>query len=213
MPDAPGPRILRIRPEDSCTWGAAVVESAAALALGGIVVLPAEGLYGYHVRPDRPDALGRLHEVKPREAGRGWILLVDDPRALDRWDPPPHAALRALAARYWPGALTLVVPAPDPIPASLKAADGTVAIRCPGSAFLRDIVRASGGGLVTTSANRPGEPAPARIEDAALEGVALAVDAGALSGRPSTLATVDGSTVRVLREGSVVLADIGGDET
>jgi tRNA threonylcarbamoyl adenosine modification protein (Sua5/YciO/YrdC/YwlC family) len=189
------------------------VESAAALALGEIVVLPAEGLYGYHVRPDRPEALRRLHAVKPREAGRGWILLVDDPGALDHWTPPPHAALRALAARHWPGALTLVAPAPDSIPSALRASDGTVAVRCPGNAFLRDVVRASGGALLTTSANRPGEPAPARIEDAALAGVALAVDAGTLSGRPSTLATVDGSTVRVLREGSVVLADIGGDET
>lgn len=213
MPDAPGPRLLRLRPDDPCTWGRAVVESAAALAFGGIVVLPAEGLYGYHVRPDRPDALRRLHDVKPREAGRGWILLVDDPRALDEWVPRPSATLRALAARHWPGALTLVAPAPDSIPAALRASDGTVAIRCPGNAFLRDVVRASGGALLTTSANRPGEPAPARIEDAALEGVALAVDAGALSGRPSTLATVDGSTVRVLREGSVVPADLGGDET
>ncbi|HSQ58839.1 MAG TPA: Sua5/YciO/YrdC/YwlC family protein, partial [Acidobacteriota bacterium] len=76
-----------------------------------------------------------------------------------------------------------------------------------------DVVRASGGVLLTTSANRPGEPPPARIEDAALEGVALAVDAGGLSGLPSTLATVVGSTVKVLREGSVVLADLGGDET
>ncbi|HSQ61226.1 MAG TPA: Sua5/YciO/YrdC/YwlC family protein, partial [Acidobacteriota bacterium] len=132
-----GPRLLRIRPDDSCTWGAAVVESAAALATGAIVVLPAEGLYGYHLRPDRPEALERLGKVKPREAGRGWILLVDDPGALERWEPAPPAALRALAARHWPGALTLVAPAPGSVPPSLTASDGTIAVRCPGSASPR----------------------------------------------------------------------------
>jgi tRNA threonylcarbamoyl adenosine modification protein (Sua5/YciO/YrdC/YwlC family) len=189
------------------------VESTAALARGEIVVLPAEGLYGYHARTDRPEALALLHELKPREPGRGWILLVDDPRALDRWEPEPPEVLRALAARHWPGALTLVVPAPSWVPAALRASDGSVAVRCPGSAFLRDVIRASGGSLLSTSANRPGGKAPSRIEDAALERIALAVDGGGLSGLPSTLAGVDGSTVRIHRQGALVLAALGGDET
>jgi L-threonylcarbamoyladenylate synthase len=209
----PEPRLLRIRPEDPASWAETVDDVAAALGGGEVVVLPAEGLYGYHARADRPDALKRLDNLKPREAGRGWIVLLDDPRALERFEPPPPPAALRLAAFHWPGALTLVVSAPDWIPPVLRATDGTVAVRCPGNAFLRDVVRAAGGALISTSANRPGEAPPATLAAAALHGVPLAVDAGGLSGMPSTLAGVDGSTVRVLRQGAVALAEPGGNET
>ncbi len=180
-----------------------MAEAAAVLARGEIAVLPAEGLYGYHVRADLPRALERLQSIKPRAGGRGWILLLAEPRLPAAWGPPLERRAAALAAAHWPGPLTLVVPAPPGLPPELQAEDRTVAVRCPGSEFLRALLAAAGAPLVSTSANRPGEAPPARLDECALAGVALAVDGGTLSGLPSTLVQVDGSTVRVLRSGAL----------
>jgi len=208
------PPVLRINLEDPASWAHARDEAAARLADGEIALLPAEGLYGYHVRADRPAGLERLRALKPRdEAKKGWVLLLDDPHALGRWDITVPARALELAERHWPGALTIVLQASTSIPEALRAADGTAAVRCPGSPFLREVVRASGGLLVSTSANRPGGAPPARLADAALAGASIAVDGGDLGGVPSTLVRVDGSTVAVLRTGAVGLADIGGDHT
>ena len=89
-------------------------------------------------------------------------------------------------------------------------ADGTVALRCPGSAFLRAVVADAGGIVLSTSANAPGEPPRIRPEGAIAEGADLVVDQGALSGAPSTVVAIEGDVVRVLREGAVHL---GGRRT
>lgn len=180
-----------------------MAESAADLARGEIVLLPAEGLYGFHVRADLPHALAHLHAIKPRERGRGWIVLLAEPRLPTAWRSALEGKAAALAAAHWPGALTIVIPAEAGVPPELKAGSGTIAFRCPGSEFLRAVVAASGGPLVTTSANRPGESPPATFDSCDLEGVVLAVDGGPLSGLPSTVVRVDGSTVQVLRSGAV----------
>jgi L-threonylcarbamoyladenylate synthase len=188
------------RPE---SWRAALLEAAAVLARGEIAILPAEGLYGFHVRPDLRQGLSRLQAVKPRERGRGWILLLAEPGLPPAWDASLEGRAAALAAAHWPGPLTLVLPAPPGLPPDLVAEDRTVAVRCPGSEFLRGVAVAAGGLLVSTSANRPGGHAPAAVGECARDGVALVVDGGALSGLPSTVVRVDGSTVKVLRSGAL----------
>lgn len=182
-----------------------MTRAVAVIGAGGLAVLPAEGLYGFHVRPDRPAALERLRALKPREEGRGWIGLLDEPGALQRFAAAPAHRAVALAQEFWPGALTLVVAASPEVPVALWAADGSVALRCPGSDFLRAIARASDGFLISTSANAPGAPPPARIEDLVAAKVDLIVDAGPLSGVPSTIVRVSGDDVRMLREGAVIL--------
>lgn len=200
-PPPPSPPTLTIAWGQPESWRVAVAEAAAVLARGEIALLPAEGLYGYHVRADLPRALERLQAIKPRAGGRGWILLLADRRLPASWGSSLEGRAAALADAHWPGPLTLVVPAPPGLAPELQADDRTVAIRCPGSGFLRAVVAAAGGPLVSTSANRPGEASPASLGECALEGVALAVDGGTLSGLPSTLVRVDGSTVKVLRSG------------
>lgn len=202
MPRRPSPLTRRVSLDRPESWREVVPEVGAALASGEVAVLPAEGLYGYHVRADLPEALARLESIKPREPGRGWIVLLAAPGMPASWGSLRGKAA-SLAETHWPGALTLVVPATAAVPAGVVAADGTVAIRCPGSEFLRAITAAAGGPLVTTSANRPGGESPADFASAAREGVAVAVDAGPLSGLPSTVVRVDGSTVRVLRSGAL----------
>lgn len=188
------------RPE---SWRDALTEAAAALGRGEVALLPAEGLYGYHVRADLPDALARLQAMKPRAGDRGWILLLAEPRLPASWGASLEGRTAELAASHWPGPLTLVVAAPPGLPPALQTSDRTVAVRCPGSDFLRALLAAVDAPLVSTSANRPGGAPPASLGACELEGVGYAVDGGALSGLPSTLVRVDGSTVRVLRSGAL----------
>jgi L-threonylcarbamoyladenylate synthase len=82
---------------------------------------------------------------------------------------------------------------------------GTVALRCPGSEFLRAVVSASGGLVISTSANEPGDPAMVRPEGPLLQRVDLVVDQGALFGTPSTVVAVEGNDLRVVREGAIRL--------
>jgi tRNA threonylcarbamoyl adenosine modification protein (Sua5/YciO/YrdC/YwlC family) len=185
------------------TWAEAAARAAAVLDQDGIAVMPAEGVYGLHIRPDRPRALARLRALKPRASDRGWIGLIAEPELLARYAAPMPARAQSLARDHWPGALTLVVPASRRVPDSLRASDGTAALRCPGSELLRAVARASGGLLLSTSANKPGSPAPARAEDARLEDADLLIDQGPLSGAPSTIVRVDGNAVTMLRAGSV----------
>ncbi|TMQ61511.1 MAG: threonylcarbamoyl-AMP synthase [Candidatus Eisenbacteria bacterium] len=185
-------------------WQNASERAAEVLRRGGIALLPAEGVYGLHALADHGGAVARLLGLKPRGAGKRFIGLIGEPGDLDRWAAPSPKAL-ALAREHWPGALTLVVPASPSIPESLRAPEGTVALRCPGSPFLRAVVRAVGGIVLSTSANKSGDEPPVRAEDALADRVDLVVDQGELSGVPSTIVLVEGDRVHVLREGGVRL--------
>ncbi len=164
--------------------------------------MPAEGVYGFHVLASGAGTVERLRALKPREAGRGFIGLLARPEDLGTWAKAEGRAL-SLARAHWPGALTLVLEASPAVPASLRTPEGTVALRCPGSAFLRSVVEAAGGLVISTSVNAPGEPPLIRPEGPLTERVDLVVDQGELSGVPSTVVEVVRNRIRVLREGSV----------
>ena len=185
-------------------WRDASGRAALVLRRGGIALLPAEGVYGLHALADHGAAVARLQALKPRDPGKRFIGLIADPGEIDRWAAPSPRAY-ALAREHWPGALTLVLRAAPSIPESLRAPEGTVALRCPGNAFLRAVVQAAGGIVLSTSANEPGQDPAIRAEGALLDGVDLVVDQGELSGIPSTVVSVEGDRVLVLRSGAVRL--------
>jgi L-threonylcarbamoyladenylate synthase len=113
----------------------------------------------------------------------------------------------AISARHWPGALTLVVSARPELPEELTAGTGTIGLRLPADVEVCELVRACGGALTATSANRAGEP-PARtaeeVSRAFPTGLALIVDGGAArSQEPSTVLDVSGGEARLIREGVV----------
>jgi len=188
--------------------GQAVARAAAALRDGRVVLLPAEGVYGLHALASSTAGVERLEAMKPRargKGGKGWIALVGRPADAYRWIAALPAPAAVLIHAHWPGPLTIVLPAGPALPASLLGSDGCVALRCPGSEFLREVVLAAGGLLISTSANEPGEPPAVRAPEPETlpEAVAVVVDAGPLSGLPSTVVRVDGERVVVLREGAV----------
>ena len=182
-----------------------IARAAAEILRDKVALLPAEGVYGFHARAFSAVAVERIRALK-KDARAGFICLIAESGDLERWAHVPPQALD-LARRHWPGALTLVLDARPGAPESLRSEEGTIALRCPGSALLRGIVHAVGEPVLSTSANRSGEPPALRADDAPLGVADLVVDGGVLDGRPSTLVRVGPKGVEILRQGAVRLGD------
>jgi L-threonylcarbamoyladenylate synthase len=177
------------------------------LRRGEIVAYPTETFYGLAVDAFDELALARLRELKGR-AEKAFSVLVVGPEMLDGLVEPPSEKARALMERYWPGALTLALPAKAGVPAALVA-DGCVAVRESPHPLARALVRAFGGPVTATSANLAGAP-PATSPDevvSALGGRCVVLPGGTTAGgAPSTLARVRGNRIEVLRAGAVTIA-------
>ena len=178
-----------------------------ALRRGEIVAYPTETFYGLAVDASDELALARLRELKGR-AEKAFSVLVVGAEMLTGLVEPPSERARALMERYWPGALTLALPAKAGVPAALVA-DGCVAVRESPHPLARALVRALGGPITATSANLAGAP-PATTPDevvAGLGGRCVVLPGGTTpGGAPSTLARVRGNRIEVLRPGAVNIA-------
>jgi L-threonylcarbamoyladenylate synthase len=175
-----------------------------ALGRGALALLPAEGLYGLHAPAHNAASLERLRALKGGRAARPFILLIGAPaHALALVSSLPGCA-PAILERVWPAPLTLLLPASSRVPPALVH-DGLVALRCPGQRFLRELLLLLCEPLASTSANRAGEPAPARFESVAasvLAACGAAVDDGPLSGMGSTIARPEADgRLTILRPG------------
>ena len=177
------------------------------LRRGEIVAYPTETFYGLAVDAFDELALARLRELKGR-AEKAFSVLVVGTEMLAGLVEPPSEKARALMERYWPGALTLALPAKDGVPAALVA-DGCVAVRESPHPLARALVRAFGGPVTATSANLAGAP-PATTPDevtGGLGGRCVVLPGGTTAGgAPSTLARVRGNRIEVLRAGAVTIA-------
>lgn len=185
---------------------ARIAHAAALLRGGGIVAYPTETFYALGALASRPDALARLGAAKLRPEGKPLPLIAADAaqvRAIASLDGP----LAELAARFWPGPLTLVLPAAAGLDPALTAGDGTVAVRVPGSEVARALALEAGGALVSTSANLSGGPppvGPAELSRALLAGIDCVLDAGpAPGGLPSTIVALERGELRLLRAGAI----------
>lgn len=191
--------------------------AAAALRQGGIVAYPTETYYGLGALWHRRDALRRLTAAKLRPLGKPLPLLAADRAQVEEVAGPVSPAAERLAARFWPGPLTLVLPAWPRVPDEITAGSGTVGIRIPGSALARELAAAAGGALVSTSANPSGGPPPATAAELTPELVARidgVLDGGpAPGGLPSTVVAWEAAGPVLVRPGAVpweaVLAALG----
>ncbi|CAN5448157.1 hypothetical protein BH20CHL6_BH20CHL6_05460 [soil metagenome] len=190
----------------------AIPAAVAALRDGLLVAIPTETVYGLACAPVER-SLRRLVEAKVRSPDKGIALLLDSPDQAAALAVMPSAA-RSMAARFWPGPLTLVLAArPEAdLPALMRGPAGTLGFRVPDHRLARALARAAGP-LALTSANRSGEKeARSALEVVGMLGtaVALVIDGGVTTaGVPSTVVEVlkDGSP-RVLREGAIGTADV-----
>lgn len=164
--------------------------------------------------PREPSGYRRIFELKQRDLAQTVPWLVGGAGDLDRYARDVDPRTRALARSLWPGALTLVVPARDGVPAFMRAADGTVALRASASPVVAALVEACGCPLAVTSANTHGKPAPAsfaEVEQRILDGVDVAVDAGATACRDaSTIVSFPSGNLQIIRQGALAPSAIEG---
>ncbi|MDX6271943.1 MAG: L-threonylcarbamoyladenylate synthase [Acidobacteriota bacterium] len=187
--------------------GQAGVRAAAVVRAGGLVAFRTDTFYGLGADPFNRDALRSLLALKGREDGKPILVVISDASEVARFNARGGKLFDRISARHWPGALTLVVSARPELPEELTAGTGTIGVRLPADEAVCEFVRACGGALTATSANRAGEP-PARtageVARAFMDGLALVVDGGAArSQEPSTVLDVSGSEARLIREGAV----------
>lgn len=177
----------------------AVKEAAAALGRGELVAFPTDTVYGLAAGHDH---VRKLYVAKDRPKDKRIPVLLSDAANLEASAFVTPAA-RALAARFWPGPLSLVLVAPR---------RGTIAFRVPDQPVARRLIAASGGGLPVTSANRSGQPDAKTAQEVLdqLEGrIALVLDGGPVSGGvPSTVVDCTTDQVKIVREGAISRAEI-----
>jgi L-threonylcarbamoyladenylate synthase len=181
------------------------------LRRGGIVAYPTETFYGLGALARDAAAVDRLARAKGRPDGKPLPLLAADRAQVDEVAELGEVAAR-LAAGFWPGPLTLVLPARPGLPAAITAGSGAVGVRVPGSDVARALARAAGGAIVSTSANLSGEPPPATpgaIAPALASRLDAVLDGGRTpGGLPSTVVAVVGGGLRLVRDGAVPFARV-----
>jgi L-threonylcarbamoyladenylate synthase len=191
---------------------AAIARAARVLAAGGLVAFPTETVYGLGADATNGEAVARLYEVKGRPSFNPLIAHVADTaaaRALARFD----ATAERLAATFWPGPLTLVLPklAHGPVCDLATAGLDTIAVRVPGHPLARDILTAFGRPVVAPSANRSGHVSPTtaqHVDHDLGDRIELIVDAGRTPmGLESTIVACLDRAV-LLRPGALPRADI-----
>ncbi|MBB3954476.1 L-threonylcarbamoyladenylate synthase [Novosphingobium sediminicola] len=201
------PRIVTTAPDD-------LALAARALRDGAIVAVPTETVYGLAARADSVDAVAAIYRAKGRPDFNPLIVHVPDLAGAEALAVLDDRA-RALAAAFWPGPLTMVLPrrADAPLAAAVTAGLPTVAIRCPAHPVMQAILRESGLPLAAPSANRSGGVSPTTAGHVAAslgERVPLIVDGGACkAGIESTIVALrpDGGW-QVLRPGPITSADL-----
>lgn len=208
MPDKIQPR-GQIRLADA----AGIAEAAALLRAGELVALPTETVYGLAARADSPRAVGGIYRAKGRPDFNPLIVHVPDLAAAERIAIFDERA-RALAAAFWPGALTIVLPMrPNAaIAPAVTAALPTIALRCPADPVMQAVLVASNLSLAAPSANPSGAISPtsaAHVEQGLGDRVALVLDGGyCAAGIESTIVALRPGGWQVLRPGPVTAAQI-----
>lgn len=180
--------------------------AAALLRAGEVVGFPTDTVYGLAALATQEHAVRRVFAIKGRPPSQPLILMVAEPDQLKAWAGVDDRA-REYMARWWPGPLTLILPARPGVgpPLTSSGWPRTIAVRIPGHDVALRLLREMGEALATTSANRSGEPpATTPLETGWVEGLAAVVDSGrAPGGVPSTLLDLSGQKPRVLRAGPI----------
>ncbi|CAB4874271.1 unannotated protein [freshwater metagenome] len=194
---------------------AGVELAVATLAAGGLVVLPTETVYGLGADARSELAVARIFQVKGRPADHPVIVHVLGAGDLDTWAQEVPDYARALADRFWPGPLTLVLKRKASVGEIAAGGAPTIALRSPSHLVARAVIEQLGSGVAAPSANRFGRVSPTTAQHAidelgdVLLATDLVLDGGECSiGVESTIVDCTGSQPIVLRPGGVTESDI-----
>jgi L-threonylcarbamoyladenylate synthase len=184
------------------------------LELGGVLAYPTETVYGFGTAIDA-ESVDALVRLKGRPPGKPFLLLVAGSDMIERLGLHLTTSAARIAARHWPGPVTLVLPGGEgQLPARLRGPEGGVAVRWTPHPGLQKLIRAWGAPITSTSANRPGVP-PAEAattvveqwREAIMRGTLRVLDGGRLvTSQPSTVVDCMGRHPRVIRPGAVSAA-------
>lgn len=193
--------------------GAAQIDEAARLLkAGGLVAFPTETVYGLGADATNAAAMARLYAVKGRPGDHPVIVHFASAEAAFAWALEVPEAARVLAAKFWPGPLTLVMKRAAHVGDFVTGGQDTVGLRVPGLPLAREVIAAFGGGLAAPSANRFGRVSPttAAHVDADLGGdVDMVLDGGPCGvGIESTIVDLSRGRPVLLRPGGVSQADL-----
>jgi len=197
-------------------WSREEVEASLAgtiahLQSGGVLPYPTETVYGFGTAVDH-DSVERLVHLKRRPSAKPFLLLISASEMISRLGLHLTSSAARIAARHWPGPVTLVLPGGERrVPDRLRGPEGGVAVRWTPHAGLTRLIQAYGDPITSTSANLPGVP-PAmsateilhQWSDAVTRGKIRVLDGGRLSpSDPSTVIDCTGQRPRVIRPGAI----------
>ena len=185
-------------------------EAVDVLHAGGVLAIPTETFYGLAVDAFHREAVRRLNRLKGKAEDAPILLLLADAAQVPQVARDLPVEFSKMAEMFWPGPLTIVVPAAPDLPDEVTGGRGTVGIRVPGLSLPRQIAARLGRPITGISANLHGRPACRTAQEvvrAFEEGVEMVLDGGPTAGgKPSTILDLTGPAPRVLRQGTVPLS-------
>lgn len=189
-----------------------VEQAVATLRRGGVVVYPTETLYGLGVDATNEYAVRKLAALKGREDGKPISVLVSDDAMLATVVASISPRAQTLMRRFWPGPLTLALPAKPGLSPLLTAGGATIGVRCSSHPLAAALVAGLGRPVTTPSANPAGAAPPVSLVQARAyfaDAVDAYVDGGTLSGGVgSTVVEPDTPEPKMIREGAIPASDI-----
>ena len=189
------------------------LEKASATVKGGeVIAYPTETFYGLGVVFDNTAALDNLCRLKSRSRDKALPLIIGEKQMLELVASSVTKSAERLIEKFWPGPLTLLLPAKAGISGLLTAKTGKIAVRIPGESFALDLARSLGTPITATSANISGMPPAVNIDDVIRyfgDAIDLIIDCGKTpGGQPSTIVDASGVKVRILRAGAISAEEI-----
>ncbi|MEO8335313.1 MAG: L-threonylcarbamoyladenylate synthase [bacterium] len=184
------------------------------MELRRVLAYPTETVYGFGGAIDR-DSVDALVQMKGRPKGKPFLLLIAGSEMLGMLDLRLPSFAVNLAAKFWPGPLTLVLPGGEKrVPEALRGPEGGIAVRWTSHLALQHLIRAHGDAITSTSANRPGVPPATSTREireqwgqVIARGTLRVLDGGTLRpSSPSTVVDCTGRAPRVIRPGAIPAA-------
>ena len=185
--------------------GSDIEKAAAIVRNGGVIVFPTDTVYGLGADPRQPESIRRLIAIKGRADGKGLPVLLPRKEDADGL-VKPTALMSDLASAFWPGALTIVMRAREPVDSLLLGPGHTLGIRVPGLMATRRLIELAGSYLIGTSANLSGSSPAVTAEqafDVLGESVDYIFDGGPIDGAASTVLDIDADPPEIVRSGAI----------
>jgi len=190
----------------------AIARAADRLRAGELVAFPTETVYGLGADASRPDAVRRIFAAKGRPADHPVIVHLHDTTRIADWARAMPVGAERLAAAFWPGPLTLILPRAARVADVVTGGQDSVGLRVPSHPVARALLAVFGGGIAAPSANRFGRISPTtarHVADDLGDAVATILDGGACDvGIESTIVSFAGDAPVLLRPGAIGILDL-----